>query len=438
MTRIGIALMAVFMTAGAGVPAGAETSCEDWNTGAFFERASAADVSRCIKEGADVNAEWTHVYRYRPLHLAAIDSKSPAVVKALLKAGADVNARDAGGATALHFALRSDSTSPAVVKALLDAGASVDVWLSWAQDGPTAIRNPLHFAVADSESPDVVKALLDAGANARLRDSKGWTPLHLAAKHGKSPAVVDMLLEKGADIDSRLVFLWSRFSQTRVERLAGWTPLHVAAIHSESPAVVKALLKAGADVNARDARGNTALDLAQSRDADLDLASLIAGAGGKPEKDLLDREEWGEDLLAEPAGVSCENLDTEAFFKRAGVPDVVHCLSSVDIMWDDESLLRLAVRSGEARVVEILAKMFSYDVNWSGEDGRTPLHEAAIRRHGASPAIVEILLKEGADARLRDKKGKTPFDYAKGNPTFRGTDGYRELKDASRPPATKR
>ena len=34
----------------------AGVSCEDWNTKAFFKRAGVADVSRCVKVGAKVNA----------------------------------------------------------------------------------------------------------------------------------------------------------------------------------------------------------------------------------------------------------------------------------------------------------------------------------------------------------------------------------------------
>lgn len=37
-------------------PATAAVSCAKWNTWAFFERASAADVSRCLRAGANVNA----------------------------------------------------------------------------------------------------------------------------------------------------------------------------------------------------------------------------------------------------------------------------------------------------------------------------------------------------------------------------------------------
>ena len=48
------------------------------------------------------------------------------MVTALVKAGADVNARNEDGVTPLHFAAAS-GTTPAVVAALVKAGADVNV-----------------------------------------------------------------------------------------------------------------------------------------------------------------------------------------------------------------------------------------------------------------------------------------------------------------------
>ena len=74
-------------------PAIAEVSCNAWNTVDFFESASAADVSRCLTAGADVNAK--DGYGRQPLHHAASHSDTPAaIIPLLVNAGADVNAND--------------------------------------------------------------------------------------------------------------------------------------------------------------------------------------------------------------------------------------------------------------------------------------------------------------------------------------------------------
>ena len=51
-------------------PATAQSSCADWNTGAFFENATVTDVARCLADGADPGAwgddGWT------PLHAPTV------------------------------------------------------------------------------------------------------------------------------------------------------------------------------------------------------------------------------------------------------------------------------------------------------------------------------------------------------------------------------
>ncbi|MEY2715581.1 MAG: hypothetical protein RIT24_1924, partial [Planctomycetota bacterium] len=50
-------------------------------------------------------------------------------------------------------------------------------------------------------------------------------------------------------------------------------------------------------------------------------------------------------------------------------------------------------------------------VNAKDEDGETPLHRAAKRRHTGVPEL-RLLLKAGADPRAVDKDGKTPHAVA--------------------------
>ena len=82
--------LAVWMSTTLVMAAG--VSCKDWNTKAFFERAGAADVARCLKAGGDPNERGED--GETPLHMAAAYSKTPAVVKVLLDAGAGIEARD--------------------------------------------------------------------------------------------------------------------------------------------------------------------------------------------------------------------------------------------------------------------------------------------------------------------------------------------------------
>ena len=69
------------------------------------------------------------------------------------------------------------------------------------------------------------------------------------------------------------------------------------------------------------------------------------------------------------------------------------------------------------------------DINVLDKFGATPLHLAANNTY--NPEIIITLLKAGADGKIKDNAGNTPFDYAKENNSYlKGTDAYWLLNDS--------
>ena len=110
------------------------------------------------------------------------------MLQALLERGADVKATMGEGASAVSCACASGDV--ASVRALIDAGADVNAT-------PSGHMTPLHIAAAHMNTETcaeaMTRALLDAGADADVADASGTKAVHAAAAT-KRRAVVEMLL----------------------------------------------------------------------------------------------------------------------------------------------------------------------------------------------------------------------------------------------------
>jgi ankyrin repeat protein len=128
-------------------------------------------IREALDQGADVDA--TDTDGRSALQLAAFDGHTD-VVKLLLDHGARVDHRDALGRTALIYA--ATGPNQATVKVLLAAGADPDV----VDRGERF--SALMFAAAEGQH-EVVKTLLQHNANAGLHDVDGDTARDFAAQN---------------------------------------------------------------------------------------------------------------------------------------------------------------------------------------------------------------------------------------------------------------
>jgi ankyrin repeat protein len=156
----------------------------------------------------------------------AVKSGDVQAVRALLQKRADVNASEADGMTALHWAARNNDLVSA--RLLLQAGANPK----------TATRyglTPVSLAAQNGSAP-MLELLLKSGADPNAVMPEGETALMTASRTG-SAAAVKVLAAHGADVNTR-------------ESWMGETAIAWAAAENHAEAV-KTLIELGADVNAR-------------------------------------------------------------------------------------------------------------------------------------------------------------------------------------------
>ncbi|WGU93203.1 ankyrin repeat domain-containing protein [Paenibacillus dendritiformis] len=183
-------------------------------------------------------------------------------VLALIREGADINATNASGRTAILAAVHGRHAG--TVRALIELGADLNK-----QDQRR--DNPLLHAGAEGLL-DMVRLLLGAGADTRRTNRFGGTALIPAAERGHIAVVEELLTHSDVDVN-------------HINNL-GWTALLEAIILSDGGAthqrIVKLLLDHGADPRIADNDGVTPLEHAAKRryrEIEKLLAEAIAQAG---------------------------------------------------------------------------------------------------------------------------------------------------------------
>ncbi len=188
-----------------------------------------------------------------------------AIVNFLIKNGADVNAVDNDGNTALMLAAKNGN-----ITLLLQnkAEAEAEAAVKDKAEAEAAVKDKAEAAVKRVDV-DIVKLLLDKGADAKAVAKDGTTALMLAAEKG-SLEIVESLLDKAADVKAvaedgttalslavaskKLNLVTevlkddSATTLLNIKGKRGMTPLLIAAMDN-STEIVKRLVEAGADVN---------------------------------------------------------------------------------------------------------------------------------------------------------------------------------------------
>ncbi len=317
-------------------------------------------------------------------------------VRALLRDGADVNAAQGDGMSALHWAAELGNVD--LMDVLLYAGAELE--------SATRIGRyrPLHIASRNGNL-EAVNRLVDAGADVMAAtDPSGSTALHLAALSG-SGEVVRALVAAGAEVDARE----SEWQQT---------PLIFAASWNRVDAVV-ALLEEGADPDlsseSMDLVQQGRLDAEAQRRQDEVLKAFTNDGEWAPTSGQVQAAVLAGRGAYEPGAEISERRGSDRFQRevritaKGGLTPLLH-----------------AARQGHIETIDALLDHGADVDQIGGGDGTSPLLIAAI--NGQFDAAMR-LLDRGADPNVASSlNGATPL-YAAVNSEWQPRTRYPQPQE---------
>jgi TonB family protein len=234
----------------------------------LFDATKAGDLAKVkalIAAGADVNAK-DDSGETSALDWAARKNHIE-IMELLIAHGADVRARDFYGFTPLHHAAAWGGKES--VELLLAHGADVN-------DAKNRVgQSPLHYAISPGRE-DVIALLIDHGADINAKDVNLETPLHLAVKLAENGMMGSSEPSDNGDTKT-VAFLLAHGADINAKDKRNNTPLHHAAWGGHK-GVVELLLAHGADVNVKNNGGETPLKNARKMRHD-DIAELLRQHG---------------------------------------------------------------------------------------------------------------------------------------------------------------
>lgn len=292
-------------------------------------------------------------------------------VRELLKSGADVNAAQGDGMTALHWAaLKGDAE---LAQMLVYAGANVKATTRLGG------YNPLILAAREGHA-DVIAVLLAAGADPNAATTSGTTPLMLAASSGNARAVT-MLIENGADVNAK-------------EKVMEQTPLMFAAAYNRTEAM-QALIKGGADTQATTKVVNLAALSSPEEEffRQQQQQQQQQGRGGQGGQQAAAAGQGGGGGRRGPAtgrpGVDRQFRFNELVGYQGGMTPLL-----------------MAARQGHMEAVKLLLDAGAPINQVSAGDKTSPLLIAIINGHFD---LAKYLLDRGADPNLAAENGAAPL-----------------------------
>ena len=365
-----------------------------------------------LDAGADVNAKYHPEERKKwgkgpevetPLLSAAVkdglaisDAESrtarEAIVALLLQRGSNplMKLQD-GKTTVIHEIAHYHG----LIVSILKAGVDLEIRDAHGRTPLLSACTPVENSYRVTEDESTPRKLILAGSNIHTTDNAGSTPLHLAAQSGLVKTVT-LLLEKGAS--------------PSVNNKAGLFPVYYALSHpcfQVKLKLTKALLSAGADPLITGPKGETALHLLAPS-----LIQLSPADGAEARERNYQRDEK-IDYLAEFKGLyqrfvdsGCERNARDYLGNTPLFPYVKEIKFRNEYFCVDQPAEK-----------DVRQMFEDHDVLAVNDEGNTLLHAVAEREEVAESEsdgiwLFKELMTRGVDPRRENKKGVSALDIA--------------------------
>ncbi len=351
----------------------------------------------------------------------AVMNKNHDALRDLLQKKADVNAAQADGATALHWAVRYEDLD--TVDLLVRAGANVNaanrdgataMYLACINGNPAMVEKLLKAGVDGNgsflmhqETPlmeaartgnlEVVKLLVDHGAKVDARETLRQTTALMWAAEQDHADVVRYLAAHGADVNAQSVVNEPKkrygVNYKGTEARSGGLTAVVLASREGALASLEALVEAKADVNKRTGDGSTGMIVA-IQNGHYDVARYLLEHGADP--NIANEKGWNPLYLA----VKHRNIETGTI----PVPNANQAFDFIKMLLEHGANPNLRLKSN----TEIRN---GQRATWLAEAGATPFLRAALC---GDVEAMKLLLAYGADPGISTDDHTTPLMAAAG------------------------